>query len=357
MNIEIDNISKFFNSVTVLNNVSLNVESGEMVALLGPSGSGKTTLLRIIAGLEYHNSGYLRFKGKDVGHLAPQDRNVGFVFQNYALFRHMTVLENIAFGIRMLPRCKRPSESMIKYKVNYLLNIIQLTHLSDYYPVQLSGGQKQRVALARALALDPEILLLDEPFSALDAQVRKELRRWLRELHNTMEFTSIFVTHDQDEAMEVASRIVVMNHGRIEQVGTPRDVWSCPANRFVLEFFGDVNHLHGEIRGTELCIGMYHWPLLFNKKLYYQGAVDLFLRPWEMLISKTCDGFYLLPIQIVDISLRGHYWQLRVQPLGWHNNLLTVIFGIRDIKSVPEYGMYYYLSGQNARLYVGEEAL
>ncbi|SPX16601.1 sulfate ABC transporter, ATP-binding protein [Escherichia coli] len=217
MSIEIANIKKSFGRTQVLNDISLDIPSGQMVALLGPSGSGKTTLLRIIAGLEHQTSGHIRFHGTDVSRLHARDRKVGFVFQHYALFRHMTVFDNIAFGLTVLPRRERPNAAAIKAKVTKLLEMVQLAHLADRYPAQLSGGQKQRVALARALAVEPQILLLDEPFGALDAQVRKELRRWLRQLHEELKFTSVFVTHDQEEATEVADRVVVMSQGNIEQ--------------------------------------------------------------------------------------------------------------------------------------------
>ena len=218
MSIEIANIKKSFGRTQVLNDISLDIPSGQMVALLGPSGSGKTTLLRIIAGLEHQTSGHIRFHGTDVSRMHARDRKVGFVFQHYALFRHMTVFDNIAFGLTVLPRRERPNAAAIKAKVTKLLEMVQLAHLADRYPAQLSGGQKQRVALARALAVEPQILLLDEPFGALDAQVRKELRRWLRQLHEELKFTSVFVTHDQEEAMEVADRVVVMSPrpGRID---------------------------------------------------------------------------------------------------------------------------------------------
>ena len=231
MSIEIKQINKSFGRTPVLNDISLDIPTGKMVALLGPSGSGKTTLLRIIAGLEHQNSGQIHFHGKDVSRIHARDRQVGFVFQHYALFRHMTVFDNIAFGLTVLPRRERPSAAEIKQRVTRLLEMVQLAHLANRFPAQLSGGQKQRVALARALAVEPQILLLDEPFGALDAQVRKELRRWLRQLHEELKFTSVFVTHDQEEAMEVADSVVVMSQGNIEQVGTPDEVWQEPATR------------------------------------------------------------------------------------------------------------------------------
>src|SRR5689334_14738193 len=245
MSIEAKNISKKFGQFAALDNVSLKIPSGELVALLGPSGSGKTTLLRIIAGLEFADSGTILFDGEDTTHRTARDRRVGFVFQHYALFRHMTVFENIAFGLQVRPRNVRPSKEQIHDKVHELLRLIQLKNLSGRYPSQLSGGQRQRVALARALAVEPSVLLLDEPFGSLDAKVRLELRRWLRQLHDEVHITSVFVTHDQDEALEVSDRIAVMNEGRIEQVGAPDDVYHHPASPFVYNFLGNVNLFHG----------------------------------------------------------------------------------------------------------------
>ncbi len=245
MSIEVRNLVKRFGQVTVCDNLNLDIPSGELVALLGPSGSGKTSLLRIIAGLEQPDAGTVLFNGEDTTHVAVRDRNVGFVFQHYALFGHMTIFENVAFGLRVRPKATRPSEAAIRAKVTELLKLVQLDWIADRYPHQLSGGQRQRIALARALAVEPKVLLLDEPFGALDAKVRKELRRWLRRLHDEMHITSVFVTHDQEEAMEVADRIVVMNQGRIEQQGTPDEVYDHPASPFVLQFLGDVNLFHG----------------------------------------------------------------------------------------------------------------
>jgi sulfate transport system ATP-binding protein len=245
MSIEIRNLNKRFGATVVCDNLNLDIPAGELVALLGPSGSGKTTLLRIIAGLEVPDSGHVLFHGEDATHTTVRERNVGFVFQHYALFNHMTIFENVAFGLRVRPKDKRPAEREIKAKVTELLKLVQLDWVADRYPHQLSGGQRQRIALARALAVEPKVLLLDEPFGALDAKVRKELRRWLRRLHDEMHVTSVFVTHDQDEAMEVADRIVVMNHGAIEQQGSPDEVYDHPASPFVLQFLGDVNLFHG----------------------------------------------------------------------------------------------------------------
>ena len=247
MGIEIRNLNKRFGATVVCDDLNLDIPAGELVALLGPSGSGKTTLLRIIAGLEVPDAGHVMFHGEDATNTTVRERNVGFVFQHYALFNHMTIFENVAFGLRVRPKDRRPSEREIKTKVMELLKLVQLDWVAEHYPHQLSGGQRQRIALARALAVEPKVLLLDEPFGALDAKVRKELRRWLRRLHDEMHVTSVFVTHDQDEAMEVADRIVVMNHGRIEQQGTPDEVYDHPASPFVLQFLGDVNLFHGRL--------------------------------------------------------------------------------------------------------------
>jgi len=244
MSIQVEHISKRFGTYEALRDVSLKIEKGELVALLGPSGSGKTTLLRIIAGLELPDSGTIHLNEEDATKSTARERQVGFVFQHYALFRHLTVFENIAFGLRVRPRTARPREGEIRERVEKLLKLIQLEWLGDRYPNQLSGGQRQRVALARALAVEPRVLLLDEPFGALDVKVRKELRRWLRRLHDELHVASVFVTHDQEEALEVSDRVAIMSQGRIEQVGTPGEVYENPANAFVYRFLGDVNLFH-----------------------------------------------------------------------------------------------------------------
>ena len=270
MSIEVRNLNKKFGQTVVCDNLNLDIPAGELVALLGPSGSGKTTLLRIIAGLEVPDSGTVLFHGEDATHTDVRERHVGFVFQHYALFGHMTIFENVAFGLRVRPKATRPPEKEIRAKVTELLKLVQLDWIADRFPHQLSGGQRQRIALARALAVEPKVLLLDEPFGALDARVRKELRRWLRRLHDEMNVTSVFVTHDQEEAMEVADRIVVMNHGRIEQDGPPDEVYDHPATPFVLQFLGDVNLFHGRL-------GQPAGP----------GGDVAFVRPHELAIVET----------------------------------------------------------------------
>ena len=255
MSIDIRNVSKSFGSFAALKDVTLEVKTGELLALLGPSGSGKTTLMRIIAGLESPDSGSILFQGEDATNRHVRERRVGFVFQHYALFRHMSVMENVAFGLRVRPRKLRPSNADIKKRVMELLKLVQLEGLAGRYPSQLSGGQRQRVALARALAVEPRVLLLDEPFGALDAKVRVELRRWLRRFHDELGITSVFVTHDQEEALEVADRVVVMNQGVIEQVGTPAEVYDKPANPFVYNFLGNVNLFHGRAHQGSFSLG------------------------------------------------------------------------------------------------------
>jgi sulfate transport system ATP-binding protein len=280
--ISVADVSKHFGSFAALDHVDLEVRSGELLALLGPSGSGKTTLLRIIAGLDWPDQGQVLFDGEDALSRSAGERHVGFVFQHYALFRHMTVFENIAFGLRVRPRRERPSEDEIRARVHKLLNLVQLGWLADRYPNQLSGGQRQRIALARALAIEPRLLLLDEPFGALDAKVRKELRRWLRELHSEMHVTSIFVTHDQEEAMEVADRVVVMDKGRIEQFGTPQQVYDQPQTAFVHEFIGDsirlpVMVLNNNVHFEGRAIGL-------DPQGVTDGAATLFARPFNIAI-------------------------------------------------------------------------
>lgn len=286
MSIQVQNVTKRFGTFEALNGVNLDIRPGELVALLGPSGSGKTTLLRVIAGLEQPDSGSIHFNGEDTTETRVQEREVGFVFQHYALFRHMTIFENVAFGLRVRPRSQRPSEQEITRRVMQLLKLVQLDWLADRYPHQLSGGQRQRIALARALAIEPKVLLLDEPFGALDAKVRKELRRWLRRLHDEINLTSVFVTHDQEEALEVADRVVVVNHGRIEQVGTPEEVYDHPATPFVYQFLGNVNQFQGRVKRGVASIGDKRIVAPEHAEVE-DSAVTAYVRPHDIDIAKA----------------------------------------------------------------------
>ncbi len=300
MSIEVRNVTKTFGPFAALRDVSLEVQTGTLVALLGPSGSGKTTLLRIIAGLEVPDCGSILFHGEDATDRRVQERRVGFVFQHYALFRHMTVFENVAFGLRVMRRSLRPSSAEIRARVHRLLELVQLEWLAERYPAQLSGGQRQRVALARALAVEPKVLLLDEPFGALDAQVRQELRRWLRRLHNEIHVTGVLVTHDQEEALEVADRVVVMNAGRIEQTGTPEEVFHHPANEFVLNFLGHVNVFHGRAEGSKAFFGTL---AVDYPDAPPTGSLELrgFVRPHDLELERVASDDTLLEGTIVRI--------------------------------------------------------
>jgi sulfate transport system ATP-binding protein len=282
MKIALHDVSKGFGAFPALHHVDLDIESGELVALLGPSGSGKTTLLRIIAGLAWPDQGEVRFDGEDALTRSVGERNVGFVFQQYALFRHMTVFENVAFGLRARRRRLRLREADIRERVQRLLDLVQLGSLGDRHPAQLSGGQRQRIALARALAIEPRILLLDEPFGALDAKVRKELRRWLRQLHEEIHVTSVFVTHDQEEALELADRVIVLDKGRVQQVGTPEEVYERPQTAFVQHFIGESLAVPVTIDS-----GSVHFAgrkLALDPQGLANGAASLFVRPYDVVI-------------------------------------------------------------------------
>ena len=306
MGIEVHNISKKFGAFVALSDVSLTVATGELVALLGPSGSGKTTLLRIIAGLEQPDpgSGAILFHDEDVAHRNVGSRQVGFVFQHYALFRHMTVFENVAFGLRVRPRGQRPSKNLVKYKVMRLLKLVQLESMAHRYPHQLSGGQRQRVALARALAIEPKVLLLDEPFGALDARVRQELRQWLRRLHDEIHLTSVFVTHDQDEALELADRVLVMNEGRIEQIGTPDEVFHRPRTEFVVKFLGQVNFFHGRLEGGKVHFASLAWEAPEHAGTPTRPA-RVFIRPHELDVDVRRNGRAGLQAVVTRIHSAG----------------------------------------------------
>lgn len=288
MNVTVENLEKSFGVTAALHGVSLEIGTGELIALVGPSGSGKTTLLRLIAGLDFPDAGRVLFGGEDASTKSVQERNVGFVFQNYALFRHMSVFENVAFGLRVRERSSRPDEAEIRERVLSLLDLVQLSGLEKRFPGQLSGGQRQRVAFARALAIKPRVLLLDEPFGALDAKVRKELRRWLREIHDRIGHTTVFVTHDQEEALELADRVVVMNQGRIEQVGGADDIYDTPATPFVFDFIGNSSAL-------PVTIGKGHVYLddrivAIDASGQPDGPATLFFRPSHVQIAGADSG-------------------------------------------------------------------
>jgi sulfate transport system ATP-binding protein len=313
MTIEVKNVSKSFGSYQALKNVSLTVHDGELMALLGPSGSGKTTLLRIIAGLDKPDSGEVLIHGVDLSKQSVRDRRVGFVFQHYSLFRHMSVFENVAFGLRVRPRHLRPAEAEIKRRVDELLSLVQLDWLADRYPGQLSGGQRQRVALARALAIEPRVLLLDEPFGALDARVRKELRRWMHKLHKEINVTSVFVTHDQEEALELADRTAIMNVGQIEQVASPSEAYDRPATQFVSEFLGSANRLPCQVAGGIARVGAFSLPTAL---VDYVGEGVAYVRPHEIGLRRPnghdaaqamIDSIVALgPHARIDLAYDGH---------------------------------------------------
>jgi sulfate/thiosulfate transport system ATP-binding protein len=312
MSIEVRNICKRFGDFAAVDNVSLQVGTGELLALLGPSGSGKTTLLRMIAGLESPDSGSILLNNEDATNHDPARRRVGFVFQHYALFRHMTIFENVAFGLRVQSRKVRPTKAEIRDKVLQLLSLVQLERLSDHYPNQLSGGQRQRVALARALAVEPKLLLLDEPFGALDAKVRKELRRWLRRLHDEIHIASVFVTHDQEEALEVADRVAVMNQGRLEQVGTPQEVYDNPANPFVYNFLGNVNLFHGRIDSGRARIGALDVELPENVS-GGDGPARGYARPYEMNVTRESKDTSAIRATLLHVYGVGPIVKLELQ--------------------------------------------
>jgi sulfate/thiosulfate transport system ATP-binding protein len=313
MSIGIRNVTKSFGAFTALSDICLEVPAGRLVALLGPSGSGKTTLLRIIAGLEAPDRGAILFHGEEATGRDPRDRQVGFVFQHYALFRHMTVFENVAFGLRVRPRKIRRPGAEIEARVRELLRLVQLDWVADRYPSQLSGGQRQRIALARALAVEPKVLLLDEPFGALDAQVRKELRRWLRRLHEEMHITSVFVTHDQEEALEVADRVVVMNEGRVEQTGTPEEVYEHPANPFIYNFLGRVNIFHGRVHAGLARIGDIELEAPEHAKAEHAPAVA-YVRPHDLEIDRVRRDIGAIEAVVHDVHAAGPVVRVELHP-------------------------------------------
>jgi sulfate transport system ATP-binding protein len=364
MSIEIRNINKQFGDFQALGNVSLDIQSGELVALLGPSGCGKTTLLRIIAGLESADQGSIHFSGEDTTHVHVSERQVGFVFQHYALFRHMTVFENVAFGLRVKPRRERPTEEQIHQKVHELLNLVQLDWLSDRFPSQLSGGQRQRIALARALAVEPRVLLLDEPFGALDAKVRKELRRWLRRLHDDLNVTTIFVTHDQEEALEVADRVVVMNKGHIEQIGSPQEVWESPASPFVYGFLGDVNLFQGRAHKGEMHISeadqTFRMPQGEHHAIQNSNAMA-YVRPYDFDVRRYSPGdegiiAVLTRAVVVGPIARLEFTYASQDPQKNESLIEVHVASSQHIVNGYREGECFVLSPKKAKIFVQEDA-
>src|SRR5688572_10041136 len=349
MGIDIRNVSKTFGSFTALRDVSFQVSPGELVALLGPSGCGKTTLLRIVAGLESPDTGAVLFDGEDATARQVGERRVGFVFQHYALFRHMTVFENVAFGLRVRPRAHRPSNDSIGEKVTNLLKLVQLDYLGDRYPSQLSGGQRQRVALARALAVEPRVLLLDEPFGALDAKVRQELRRWLRRLHEEIRLTSVFVTHDQEEALELADRIVIMNEGRVEQDASPAEVFEHPASPFVMNFLGNVNIFHGRVEQGRALLGPLAVDYPEHASVVSQPAAG-YARPHELEVTRVESGGGLWAI-LETANFAGAI--IRLELLDDERKLLQVDIAREHYDGLnPKIGERLYVRPKKIRVFV-----
>ena len=356
MSIEVRNICKQFGSFMAVNDVSLQVGTGELLALLGPSGSGKTTLLRMIAGLESPDSGTILLNEEDATKHDPARRRVGFVFQHYALFRHMTIFENVAFGLRVQSRKVRLSKAEIRDKVSQLLSLVQLERLAEHYPNQLSGGQRQRVALARALAVEPKLLLLDEPFGALDAKVRKELRRWLRRLHDEIHIASVFVTHDQEEALEVADRVAVMNQGRLEQVGTPQEVYDKPANAFVYNFLGNVNLFHGRIDRGRARIGALELDLPESAS-GGDGPALGYARPYEMNITRDPNDPTAIRAKVLHVYGVGPVVKIELQSSDTET-LLEAEIGRRQFAELDlKLGDVVYVSPRNLRVFAEDYSI
>lgn len=312
MSIQIKEVSKRFGSFDALKDINLDIKTGELVALLGPSGSGKTSLLRIIAGLEEADHGVVLFGEEDMTHIRTTERKVGFVFQHYALFKHMTVFDNVAYGLKVRSKKERPTKKEIAAKVNELLGLVKLEAFATRYPSQLSGGQRQRVALARALAVEPKVLLLDEPFGALDAKVRKELRRWLRRLHDDFHITSIFVTHDQEEALDVADRIVVMNEGKIEQIGSPEEVYDHPNSPFVYDFLGNVNIFHGRLQNGKLLNVQVDLDAVDLERAENKLAIG-YVRPHDVTIERESTDTEAVKAKIIHIHVVGRTVQVELK--------------------------------------------
>ena len=352
MSILIKDVSKRFGSFVALERINLTVPDGGLLALLGPSGSGKTTLLRIIAGLEVADAGSIHHHDEEITHYSARERKVGFVFQHYALFRHMTIADNIGYGLRV----RGVSKAERAERVNELLKLIRLDGLGGRYPSQLSGGQRQRVALARALAARPAVLLLDEPFGALDAKVRQELRQWLRKLHEEIQVTSVFVTHDQEEAFEVADHVVVMNHGRIEQTGSPTEVFEHPANAFVMDFLGNVNVFHGRLeQGKAVVPGVeFHYP-------EYQHAegrdAAIYVRPHELWIERQKNGVPSLEAKVLHISPTGSRTKVELQAVDNDALLTAELTAERSAELALKSGETVHVSARRVRVFTPEEAV
>lgn len=345
--ITLEGISKRFGDFAALTGIDLEVRDGEFLALLGPSGSGKTTLLRIIAGLFFPDEGRVSFNGEDVTDLKVADRKVGFVFQHYALFKHMSVADNVGFGLSVRPRRQRPQKAAIRTRAYELLELVQLGGLGDRYPAQLSGGQRQRVALARALAVEPQLLLLDEPFGALDAKVRKELRRWLRQLHEQMGLTSIFVTHDQEEALELADRVVVMDRGAIEQIGTPEEVYMAPQSGFVSGFVGDINSL--SVMVTDGTPRLQDRPIAVDAVGVSDGPARLDFRPHDVALAGDRPGS--VPMIVTGVYRKGGDWRVE-GTVGGRSRAIEIDLGADTVP--PKTGQRLAVSITRGRLFPEE---
>ena len=352
MSVEVLNVTKKFGSFTALDNVSLKIESGELVALLGPSGSGKTTLLRVIAGLEFPDPGNAQvlFYGEDVTTIPASQRKAGFAFQHYALFRHLNVFENIAFGLRVRPRQTRPGEAEIRARVGKLLQLVQLAPFARRFPSQLSGGQRQRVSLARALAVEPKVLLLDEPFGALDAKVRKELRRWLRKLHDEIHITTLFVTHDQEEALEVADRVAILRAGSIEQIGTPEEIYDNPASPFVYDFLGNVNLFGGRVRDGTMVIGDTRIEAPATAGESDSDAIA-FVRPHDIRVAREPIGLATLPARVIRSNAAGPLANLELERLDTHEQFTVQLSKEQFHELQPKAGEQVFVELRNVKVF------
>jgi sulfate transport system ATP-binding protein len=352
MSVEVKNITKKFGDFVALDRVNLKVESGELVALLGPSGSGKTSLLRVMAGLEFPDAAdaQVLFYGEDVTAIPASQRQAGFAFQHYALVRHLSVFENIAFGLRVRPTATRPSEEKIRARVGNLLKLIQLEPLAKRFPSQLSGGQRQRVALARALAVEPRVLLLDEPFGALDAKVRKELRRWLRKLHDEIHITTLFVTHDQEEALEVADRVAILRDGRIEQIGTPEEIYDNPASPFVYDFLGNVNLFSGRVREGTVIIGETEFAVEETAGETDTDAVA-FVRPHDIRIMREPNGQKTFPARILRCNAAGPLANLELERLDGGGNFAAQLSKEEFQQLQPKAGEHVFVELKNVKIF------